>query len=1595
GKYFYSADPSGNNGYFYYDESYDTGTGGRIYGTMQGEGGIARDLGFLWGSGESVISYFSANGFYPGSGAVFSYYDPRTRVVGSRKIEFDNGDIAEERLVNDERRSLKYTAADGKISWFLWGEDVYGGYDNVAIDYLSSPAALGTGRVGSSPVDMAVTGDGKYVYTANFNDDAISVLRISDNALVDTLEICSGPYGMKLTPDGKYLYVANYFDDSVIVVRTSDNSVVKTINVGSLSLDSVPIAMSPDGDHVYVANGYSGSVSVIRTSVNAVLKTITVGGEPAKIAVTPDGAYLYVANRADGTVSVIMTSTNKVVKTVASGGEPVDIAVSPDGAYAYVVNTAGNSLSVIRTSDNSVVGQADTGIGPERVVLTPDGAYAYVSNGEGNTVTVISTSDNSVISTVTVGAGPKNIVITNNGTLAYVTNYSDGTVSVIKIPDNSVIETIASGDGPRVMAVTPDGNNVLVLNEGSDSVLAIDTNIGCRAYTFDPDARDMNMLVASRGFVGTVQNPSSVLNSFADLGDWWEWCFDNSIVPEFPPLAADYVRDEAGRIISRLDHNDHLDTSYAYAWDHGSAGTVKVDISYDHDGDGSFEQVRSGTYLYGDDNDIANIGSWTLLSETRYDRAGEMDKGYEYYPGSGRVKTDIKYKPSGRDDILGELDPGTKYVKRYYLDEAPVSGKARIARIEAPLAQRRLDLSGSGNYVDCGDGPALEIGEGSVSIWVNFSQEALGTWQPIAVKRGSDGNTFEIWKNAADKLFVIAGDGSGYVYFTEPEYGLGASSKWYNVILTFDGTTLEAYIGGRQVFSYGYTGPGMDFAGDLLLGGCGPDGESLSGELKDVRIFSRALDGPDIVQLLSDPASVPGMAAGWALDEGSGDTAKDSAGGNDGVIRGASWVDMGISDKSWSYEYTYLDPLDPSNTALLKREKKDMDTGVIIETCDYYSGGNDRIETVEVLRETAPGEFEGKHVRYRYLDESGAGGSGRLVKAEVIEPVGELVFSGNSDNVDLGNGPDLKLAVFSMTMSVKFAGGTGGQWEPILTKRSADGKSFEIWRDTNGRLYIMGSNAGGFVYARELTSSLGSEDAWYDIAVTYDGAVLRGYVNGIMAINADLPLYGLDFDADIFLGYRSLDGKSLEGSMDDLRIFDRALSAREVIGVMDKDDVTEGLVSRWQMDEGAREILKDTVGGNTGMISGPLWITTGISENDRYYEYVYSDPSDPANTVLEARIGKYSSNDEVSEISSYYDDAANRLKTREVIKESAPGEFYGQHVIYHYKNEDNGTGQGRLERVDVITYDWAMNFRKDGDAVNCGHDPSMNLATLTVSARVSFADDAMSLWQPIIVKRTEDPAKTFELFKTNDNKLYFTGTSGNGDYVYYRVSSPVLAKDTWYNVAVTYDGTDLIIYLDGREVLSETVGIDGMDFDADLFLGYRRSSDTSLRGKIKDVDLYERALSASEIRSLYDGSVISDGQVSDWEFLAGSGPSIEDTLGDNDGVITGAEWSEEGISDDSYYYEYVYLNENDPADGTLLSRTKKNYNTGEIMDQGGAGGMSLKSGRSRKINSERLSEVSSRNEIILKKNEMTGGVNTLAADSPALIQIINTAYSKQ
>ena len=184
-------------------------------------------------------------------------------------------------------------------------------------------------------------------------------------------------------------------------------------------------------------------------------------------------------------------------------------------------------------------------------------------------------------------------------------------------------------------------------------------------------------------------------------------------------------------------------------------------------------------------------------------------------------------------------------------------------------------------------------------------------------------------------------------------------------------------------------------------------------------------------------------------------------------------------------------------------------------------------------------------------DSAGAN-TGTLVNGPVWRPTGgringALEFDGSDDRVDVGNmdivGSGLTIALWMKADDFDVNDAR------FVSKATGVNEGDHYWMVStiNGTALRFRLKAGGSTTT--LASSTGqiSAGTWYHIAVTYDGSQMRIYKNGTqIASVAKTGTINTSSSVPAALGNQPQGGRAFDGLLDDVRIYNRALSQAEI-----------------------------------------------------------------------------------------------------------------------------------------------------------------------------------------------------------------------------------------------------------------------------------------------------------------------------------------------------------------------------------------------------------------------------------------------------------------
>jgi len=196
-------------------------------------------------------------------------------------------------------------------------------------------------------------------------------------------------------------------------------------------------------------------------------------------------------------------------------------------------------------------------------------------------------------------------------------------------------------------------------------------------------------------------------------------------------------------------------------------------------------------------------------------------------------------------------------------------------------------------------------------------------------------------------------------------------------------------------------------------------------------------------------------------------------------------------------------------------------------------------------------------------------------------------------------------------------------------------------------------------------------------------------------------------------------------------------------------------------------------------------------------------------------------------------------------------EVKGKTVPDSSGNGMDGTLIGDARIVDDPVRGNVLELDGDGDWVDCGNDGLFDMAqAITISSWIK-ATEPVRIWPTVIAKGT-----SWKLRSWANGLKFACGVNVPGDI---GVDSGVLGRTSiddarWHHVAGVYDGRTATLYIDGRrDVSAGTSGsIAANSFNVWIGADSERG-ERGWSGRIDDVRIYSYALTAAEVKGLYEG----------------------------------------------------------------------------------------------------------------------------------------------
>ncbi|MHC4477282.1 MAG: LamG domain-containing protein, partial [Planctomycetota bacterium] len=531
----------------------------------------------------------------------------------------------------------------------------------------------------------------------------------------------------------------------------------------------------------------------------------------------------------------------------------------------------------------------------------------------------------------------------------------------------------------------------------------------------------------------------------------------------------------------------------------------------------------------------------------------------------------------------------------------------------------------------------------------------------------------------------------------------------------------------------------------------------------------------------------------------------------------------------------------------------------------------------------------------KVIDASGTGNDGELVG--ICEQTEGFVGSGGlkitNGGVQIPNSPLLDASRFTIAMWVNWADGQG-----------ALARLLQMGDDNKESIAILGGGGasdGGpssnIFYFTMFGSSTGEGSdssevkapgvfkggKWHHIAAIYDGSDQLVYVDGKEVGSSSLVLGCRPPNMD----------RTFNGVLDDVRMYSKALTAQDVRklyvfkgGAADKaalpnpadkgENVLPNQKLKWMKgsnaessvvyfgtDESAVKSAKVGDAEYNGSTAKESFDPGGLEFDKDYFWRVDSVAKGAASAqpaATEGLVGWWKCDE----------------GTGEMVADSSGHGHHGK-VFGATSWQAGHIGKGALK---ITNFQEGENITNGGVVI--ADSPLLRPSRFTVAMWVKWSRDFRQKALNRILQKGNDNKETFVIIGGGgadnrgnaDNRLSFAIAQETRGDVYNVTADGNFEGGKWYHVAASYDGSDMLLYVDGKPAgkntidLVKVIAIEGEP----LVIGSRPPNmDRGFDGAVDDVRMYNKALSPEDVRTLYESKAggVSKGDVWSFSTLAG------------------------------------------------------------------------------------------------------------------------------
>jgi uncharacterized protein YjdB len=845
--------------------------------------------------------------------------------------------------------------------------------------------------------------------------------------------------------------------------------------------------------------------------------------------------------------------------------------------------------------------------------------------------------------------------------------------------------------------------------------------------------------------------------------------------------------------------------------------------------------------------------------------------------GGFTAVSSITVEQSGSNDLIGhwKMDEGSGDTFLDYSgngNDASIPNPSGISWVPGKIGMAARFNTTTGSYGSVSHNSSVDLKEElTIAAWIRPNAvENKG----ILTKLSGDGYEFRIFSDG--KLeFRINRQTSGTAYRLKSNQNYVADgSTWMHVAATFNGTKSSIYINGVEDNSATFSPIQIiSNTADLVIGAVAT-GNRWNGDLDDVRLYGRALNGTEILELFNTEVSVPVPLAPGLISPvinatdipaalGTILSWEDSEFAQDYRVQLASDSQFTniIFDQSeitgTSFPTPELSPL----TQYFWRVRASNSEGISNWSSTWSFTTSDESVSDLLLGHWKMDEGSGN----MFIDHSGNGNDASIPNPSGVawvQGIRGLAARFNSSDGAYGSVPhnptiditqQLTIAAWIRPNAVENKG--------ILTKLSGDGYEFRIFSDGKLEFRVNRQSSGTSYRLKSNKNYVADGSTWMHVAATFDGTSSTIYINGVKDNSTTFaPVQIISNTANLAIGAVAT-GNRWNGDLDDVRLYGRALNETEIFGLFNGEIPEPGipeLLSPVNSGIGIPASLGTVLSWEASEFA--LSYRVQLALDAGFSEIISDQSSVPETNSLTPplspltqyfwRVRASNSEGESDWSATWSFTTADESVSDNLVGYWKMDEGSGNIFIDHSGNGNDAS----IPNPSGVT--WVTGIRGLAARFNTlsgayGSVPNNSSINLTDQLTISAWIRPNAVENKGILTKLSGDGYEFRIF--SDGKLEFRINRSTSGTAYRLKSNQNYSADgsTWMHVAATFDGTRSTIYINGAEDNSATFApVQIISNSADLRIG-AVGNNNRWNGDLDDVRLYGRALGASEISDLF------------------------------------------------------------------------------------------------------------------------------------------------